>query len=39
VKVDNLWYLREWIDTTMETDKKTGDFLQTSGSLRGALSQ
>ena len=37
VKVDNLWFLKEWIDTTMETDEETGEFLQTSGSLRGVL--
>jgi hypothetical protein len=39
VKVDNLWYLREWIDTSLETDEKTGEFLQTSGSLRGVVFQ
>jgi hypothetical protein len=36
-QVDNLWYLREWIDTTIETDKETGTAWQTSGSLRGSL--
>ena len=36
-KLDNLWYLREWIDTTIETDKETGAAWQTSGSLRGSL--
>jgi hypothetical protein len=36
-QVDNLWYLREWIDTTIETDPDTGIAWQTSGSLRGAL--
>jgi|GEM_PF-2504770 len=37
-EVDNLWYLREWIDTTIENDPETGAQLQTSGSLREALS-
>jgi hypothetical protein len=36
-KLDNLWYLREWIDTTIETDEETQAAWQTSGSLRGAL--
>lgn len=34
VKVDNRWFLKEWIDTTLETDPKTEEFIQTSGSLR-----
>ena len=38
-KVDNLWYLREWIDTTIETNEKTGAELSTSGSLRVVLSR
>ncbi len=38
-KVDNLWFLRRWIDTTIETDKKSGAAFPTSGSLRGALSR
>ena len=38
-KVDNLWFLREWIDTTIETDKDSEAAIPTSGSLRGALSQ
>ena len=38
-KVDNLWYLREWIDTTIETDKETGAAFSTSGSLRVVLSR
>jgi hypothetical protein len=38
-KIDNLWYLREWIDTTIESDKETGKVFQTSGSLRGMLSR
>jgi hypothetical protein len=37
VKVDNRWFLKEWIDTTMETDEETEGFLQTSGSLRRAV--
>jgi hypothetical protein len=37
VKVDNRWFLREWIDTTVETDPLSGGLLQTSGSLRGAI--
>lgn len=36
-KIDNLWYLREWIDTTIESDKESGVEFQTSGSLRGML--
>jgi hypothetical protein len=39
VRVEGLWFLREWIDTTVETDPETGSFLPTSGSLRGALSR
>lgn len=38
-KIDNLWFLREWIDTTIETDEETGVEFQTSGSLRGVLSR
>jgi len=38
-KVDNLWYLLRWIDTTIETEKESGAAIPTSGSLRGALSQ
>jgi hypothetical protein len=38
-KIDNLWFLREWIDTTIESDKETGEEFQTSGSLRGMLSR
>lgn len=38
-KIDNLWFLREWIDTTIESDKETGAAFQTSGSLRGMLSR
>lgn len=38
-RVDNLWYLREWIDTTIETDEDGGNALSTSGSLRAALSR
>ena len=38
-KVDNLWYLREWIDTTIETDKESGAAYSTSGSLRVVLSR
>ena len=38
-KVDNLWFLREWIDTTVETDNESGGARPTSGSLRGALCQ
>lgn len=37
VKVDHRWFLKEWIDTSMETDQKTGDFIQTSGSMRRAV--
>ena len=38
-EVDNLWYLREWVDTTIENDPESGADLQTSGSLREALSR
>lgn len=38
-KIDNLWFLREWIDTTIESDKETGEEFQTSGTLRGMLSR
>jgi len=38
-KVDNLWYLREWIDTTIETDEESGAAFSTSGSLRVVLSR
>jgi hypothetical protein len=38
-KVDNLWFLLEWIDTTMETEEDTGSPIETSGTLRGALSR
>lgn len=38
-RVDNLWYLREWTDTTIETGKESGDALPTSGSLRVILSR
>lgn len=38
-RVDNLWYLREWIDTTIEMDKITGKTWSTSGSLRVILSR
>ena len=36
-KIDNLWFLREWIDTTIEYDKETRKALETSGSLRAML--
>lgn len=39
VKMDNLWFLQEWIDTTVETEEETESFLATSGALRGALSR
>ena len=39
VKMDNLWFLQEWIDTTVETEEETESFLATSGTLRGALSR
>ncbi len=38
-RVDNLYYLRRWIDTTIETEKETEAAIPTSGSLRGALSR
>ena len=38
-RVDDLWYLREWTDTTIETDKETGAAFSTSGSLRVILSR
>jgi len=38
-RVDNLWFLLEWIDTTIETDRETGSPFATSGTLRGALSR
>ncbi len=38
-RVDDLWYLREWIDTTIETDKETESAFSTSGSLRVVLSR
>lgn len=38
-KVDNLWFLLEWVDTTMETEEDTGSTLETSGTLRGALNR
>ncbi|MEN8006610.1 MAG: hypothetical protein ABFS42_06310 [Candidatus Krumholzibacteriota bacterium] len=38
-KVDKLWYLREWIDTTIETDKKSDAAFPTSGTLRASLSR
>ena len=38
-QIDNLWFLREWIDTTIESDKESGGEFQTSGSLRGMLSR
>lgn len=39
VKLDNLWFLQEWIDTTVETKGDTESFLSTSGTLRGALAR
>jgi hypothetical protein len=36
-KVDNLWYLLEWIDTTIENREDSESPLSTSGTLRGAL--
>ena len=38
-KIDNLWYLLEWTDTTIENDEDTDSPPATSGSLRGALSR
>lgn len=38
-RVDGLWYLREWIDTTVETDGESGSPFSTSGSLRVILSR
>ena len=38
-KVDNLWYLLEWTDTTIETAKESGLAFTTSGTLRGVLSR
>lgn len=38
-KIDNLWYLLEWTDTTIENDEDTDSPTSTSGSLRGALSR
>jgi hypothetical protein len=37
-KIDNLWYLAAWTDTTIESEEDTARPLPTSGSLRGALS-
>ncbi len=38
-KVDNLWYLLEWTDTTIETARESGLAFTTSGTLRGVLSR
>lgn len=36
-EIDNLWFLREWIDTTIEYNPATHKAVQTSGSLRALL--